>query len=1132
MLKRIAPLLHQTLRSIHTTFSRFLAIVAIVALGTGFFAGLMMTGPDMRQAMDTYYDDNHVWDIRLISTLGFSNDDIHQFDDVEGVRACMPNHTVDAIARMNDTQVAVRVSSFDTHMAQQFIDEHAYAAKDSSFGFLNRFQLVTGRLPQSPDECLAAAYAPHAQLSEGDIVDITSANEDLDKIFSIRHLRVVGTITSPLYPYTRSFGSTTIGSGSIDQYIFVPTSTFQQDFPYTELYISVEGADSVQSNSDAYKNIVGATKERLEAQKDRMSVFRQHEVQELAQSKLDEKKTEFEQQKDEAFEKLEAGESELARKHSKLQESWRKYTQGTSKLKASREAFESQKAASQNKLSQAQTRLATQEKTLLSTLRAQGIDVSSLEQAQTVLQQRIQDFKLRAQEGQTTGSKQVEDAATKKQFSTLDTPPFASDRSAKNTSSNRVARLHVPHAPFSQAASSLSKQTVSPDEQLQGLQQGLAGIQQLLAAKAKLQDERAVADKKLEHAEQELAQAQAKLDASYVRLQEGQKKYDEGARVLAQRKQELDDKFATVQKQLDDAQETIDTTDLPDMYILDRSQHEGAAIYHADTERMDALARVFPFMFFLVAALVSLTTMTRMVEDERILIGTYKALGYSTIQIATKYLIYALLAAGVGSVLGVGVLCQVLPLIIMKAYSVIYAIPLLPPPLPIKADVAVFSAGLGIGITLIATICSVLSSLREQPAPLMLPRAPKAGKRILLERIRPLWRRISFSWKVTLRNLFLYKKRLFMTVIGIAGCTALLLVGFGLHDAIWDIINKQYVDITHYQMTVGLNDHANDLDVQHVKDVLNQHPEIEHIDRVHTAHMAAKGEDDTLSSTHVDVVVPQSLDIFNKSITLKNRISGKQVPFDDSSVVISEKLATLHHLRVGDTLVLFDRDKVGNSVGAGHKLTITGICENYVGTTVYIAPTIFAKISSSHVMYETLFIQAPDLKPGEQQQNIASELHSCDDVSLVAFSDETISLYRNMISVVDYVVAVLIISAVLLAFIVLYNLTNINIEERLREIASLKVLGFTKREIYAYIFREVFLLSLLGDVFGLGVGVYLERFVVATAEVDYVMFSRTIHLESFVIAFVLTLVFTGLILLVMTPKLNRIDMVESLKSVD
>ena len=1125
MLKRIAPLLHQTLRSIHTTFSRFLAIVAIVALGTGFFAGLMMTGPDMRQAMDTYYDDNHVWDIRLISTLGFSNDDIHQFDDVEGVRACMPNHTVDAIARMNDTQVAVRVSSFDTHMAQQFIDEHAYAAKDSSFDFLNRFQLVTGRLPQSPDECLAAAYAPHAQLSEGDIVDITSANEDLDKIFSTRHLRVVGTITSPLYPYTRSFGSTTIGSGSIDQYIFVPTSTFQQDFPYTELYISVEGADSVQSNSDAYKNIVGATKERLEAQKDRMSVFRQHEVQELAQSKLDEKKTEFEQQKNEAFEKLEAGESELARKHSKLQESWRKYTQGTSKLKASREAFESQKAASQNKLSQAQTRLATQEETLISTLRAQGMDVSTLAQVQIVLESRLQALKEK-QNQQNVDNRVVGENSSER------LPEHIRSNSKQQLATLGDSRQSIQHNKTRVILATAREHVSTSYDEIQRVQQQLAGVQQLLAAKAKLQDERAVADKKLTHAEQELAQAQAKLDASYVRLQEGQKKYDEGARVLAQRKQELDDKFATVQKQLDDAQETIDTTDLPDMYILDRSQHEGAAIYHADTERMDALARVFPFMFFLVAALVSLTTMTRMVEDERILIGTYKALGYSTIQIATKYLVYALLAAGIGSVLGVGVLCQVLPLIIMKAYSVIYAIPLLPPLLPIKADVAVFSAGLGIGITLIATICSVLSSLREQPAPLMLPRAPKAGKRILLERIRPLWRRISFSWKVTLRNLFLYKKRLFMTVIGIAGCTALLLVGFGLHDAIWDIINKQYVDITHYQMTVGLNDHANDLDVQHVKDVLNQHPEIEHIDRVHTAHMAAKGEDDALSSTHVDVVVPQSLDIFNKSITLKNRISGKQVPFDESSVVISEKLATLHHLRVGDTLVLFDRDKVGNSVGAGHKLTITGICENYVGTTIYIAPTFFAKISSSPVMYETLFIQAPDLKPGEQQQNIASELHSCDDVSLVAFSDETISLYRNMISVVDYVVAVLIISAVLLAFIVLYNLTNINIEERLREIASLKVLGFTKREIYAYIFREVFLLSLLGDVFGLGVGVYLERFVVATAEVDYVMFSRTIHLESFVIAFVLTLVFTGLILLVMTPKLNRIDMVESLKSVD
>lgn len=1125
MLKRIAPLLHQTLRSIHTTLSRFLAIVAIVALGTGFFAGLMMTGPDMRQAMDTYYDDNNVWDIRLISTLGFSNDDIHQFDDVEGVRACMPNHTVDAIARMNDTQVAVRVSSFDTTMAQQFVGEHAHAAKDSSYDFLNRFQLVTGRLPQSPDECLVAAYAPHAQLSEGDIVDITSANEDLDKIFSTRHLRVVGTITSPLYPYTRSFGSTTIGSGSIDQYIFVPTSTFQQDFPYTELYISVEGADSVQSNSSAYKNIVGATKERLEDQKDRMSVFRQHEVQELAQSKLDEKKSEFEQQKDEAFEKLEAGESELARKHRTLQDSWRTYTQGTSKLKASREAFESQKAASQNKLSQAQMRLAAQEETLLSTLRAHGMDVSSLEQAQTILENHLQTLKEK-QNQQNVDNRVVDENSSEQ------SPEHIRSNSNQQLATLGDNRQSIQHNKTRAIMATAREHVSAPYEEIQRVQQQLAGVQALIAAKAKLQDERAVADKKLAHAEQELAQAQAKLDASYTRLQEGQKKYDEGARELAQRKQELDDKFATVQKQLDDAQETIDTTDIPDIYILDRSQHEGAAIYHADTERMDALARVFPFMFFLVAALVSLTTMTRMVEDERILIGTYKALGYSTIQIATKYLTYALLAAGIGSVLGVGVLCQVLPLIIMKAYSVIYAIPLLSPPLPIKADVAVFSAGLGIGITLIATICSVLSSLREQPAPLMLPRAPKAGKRILLERIRPLWRRISFSWKVTLRNLFLYKKRLFMTVIGIAGCTALLLVGFGLHDAIWDIINKQYVDITHYQMTVGLNDHANDLDVQYVKDVLTQHPEIEHIDRVHTAHMSAKGEDDALSVTHVDVVVPQSLDIFNKSITLKNRISGKQVPFDESSVVISEKLATLHHLRVGDTLVLFDRDKVGNSVGAGHKLTITGICENYVGTTVYVAPAIFAKISSSPVMYETLFIQAPDLKPGEQQQNIASELHSCDDVSLVAFSDETISLYRNMISVVDYVVAVLIISAILLAFIVLYNLTNINIEERLREIASLKVLGFTKREIYAYIFREVFLLSLLGDVFGLGVGVYLERFVVATAEVDYVMFSRTIHLESFVIAFVLTLVFTGLILLIMTPKLNRIDMVESLKSVD
>ena len=566
--------------------------------------------------------------------------------------------------------------------------------------------------------------------------------------------------------------------------------------------------------------------------------------------------------------------------------------------------------------------------------------------------------------------------------------------------------------------------------------------------------------------------------------------------------------------------------------MLDRSQSEGAATYHADTQRMDRLAAVFPTIFFLVAALVSLTTMTRTVEDDRQQIGTYKALGYGTARIAQKYLIYAGLAAGVGAVAGILLLSQVLPAIVTYAYSIIYVVPLLRFPIPIDVPKALLAALIGVGVTLGATWAAVVSTLRETPAALMLPRAPKPGRRILLERVRPLWARLSFSWKVTFRNLFRYKRRLVMTVVGIGGCTALLLVGFGLHDSIWDIIDGQFGPIVHYNATVGMDEGADELDVADTCDYLASQEGTTTLVRVHEGMGQAEGPGGTdEGKTRVTVVVPREADELSQAVTLRERVGKAPVAFDDDAVVVTEKLAGLQDVTVGDTLTVYDQDDVGNPTGPGHALTVTGVAENYVGNYVYVGRSAWARAGGEQSpAFSTLLVSLTN--DPEARSAIADDLHGRDHVSTVVFTDETIEMYRNALSSVNLVVVVLTVSAAALALIVLYNLTSINVAERVREIASLKVLGFTRREVHAYVFREVALLAVLGDILGMLLGVWLEHFVVVTAEVDYVMFGREIHPASFAVSFALTLVFTALALLSMRGKLDRVDMVESLKSVD
>lgn len=652
-------------------------------------------------------------------------------------------------------------------------------------------------------------------------------------------------------------------------------------------------------------------------------------------------------------------------------------------------------------------------------------------------------------------------------------------------------------------------------------------------AKKQLDDGRAV----LEANKRKLAQAKADLDSgrkeldtnrkkladARVQIADGKKKLTKAKSDLAsgkieyeKNKAEADSKLADAAKKLTDGENELNKLEKPIWYVLDRHSNVGFASFSGDADRMDSLSTVFPLIFFLVAALVALTTMTRMVEEERILIGTYKALGFSNAKVASKYLIYAALASVLGSIAGILVGFRILPAVVWKAYGILYTAPaLVMPPNLNYAFGAAFSA---VFCTMAATWAACRSTLSESPANLMLPRAPKAGKRILLERITPIWSRMGFIQKVTARNLFRYKKRFFMTVIGIAGCTGLLVTGYGVKDSVSEIVSKQFDEIYLYNATVGLK--GSDVKPG-LAALLNDKNNFSGWMKVSSKTADVAAGDKTMSAS---LFVPEKASQLKTFIDLRDRITHRDIPFGENSVILTEKLSKQLSVGVGGSVT------VKNSAGREVSFKVTDVTENYVFHYVYISPS----------LYKSTMGEAPDYNevdsictaPENGHKALTEKIMEQDGVGTFSFMRDVTSKYDTMIESMNMIVLVLIISAGLLAFIVLYNLTNINVTERQRELATIKVLGFFDNEVSAYIFRETALLTVIGCVLGLGLGILLQSFVVQTAEVDMMMFGRIIKPMSFVWSAAFTLFFGAVVNLVMYRKLKKIDMVESLKSVE
>ncbi|MDO4567134.1 MAG: ABC transporter permease, partial [Oscillospiraceae bacterium] len=579
---------------------------------------------------------------------------------------------------------------------------------------------------------------------------------------------------------------------------------------------------------------------------------------------------------------------------------------------------------------------------------------------------------------------------------------------------------------------------------------------------------------------------------------------------------EAEEEIAEGENELKEYEQELEDLDDCRWYVLSREANMGYASFTADADRMASIATVFPLLFFLVAALVALTTMTRMVDEERGIIGTYKALGYSNARIMSKYLLYALWATIFGALLGISAGFYTLPAVCWNSYLLVYTAPRLIQIYHINYALQAFLASSL--CTLGATYSACRSLLKEWPSRLMLPKAPPMGKRIFLERLGFLWKRFSFIGKVTFRNIFRYKKRLIMALVGIAGCTGLMLTGFGIKDSISAILDKQFEEIYLYDSTITLKDSelserssaALEADFSDYIFLMNK-----------TVELSAGGT--TLQGCYI--TVPESAADLEDYIVLRTRTGGEKVEFTESSVVITEKAARELGLKIGDTVEVKEgEDKTLYFV-------ISGICENYVQHYLYIAPSVYESAANEAAEMNTIIARSNAASTAERDAD-AKELLDYAEFSTVSFSEDVISQYSDMIKSLDYITLVLIFCAGALAFVVLYNLTNINISERIRELATIKVLGFFNGELAAYIFRETALLTLMGGLIGLGAGVIMHAFVITTVEVDMVMFGRNIEPLSFVYSFLLTWVFTAIVDLFMYRKLKSIDMVESLKSID
>ncbi len=1178
-------LFRDTLRTVKKSFSRYISILLIVALGTAFFTGIKATAPDMFATAKEYFAECNLMDIRVQSTVGLTDDDISAIKRITGIEYAKGEKFVDALVRVNGeiesdidgTQISTRAYGISPADIANFLN----GVDDGNY--INRVQLIEGKYPSSAGECLvdASDLSTPDSFVIGSKITLEKAGGDAPSGLSVSEFTIVGIIRSPYY-ISFERGNTNIGSGKIGTFILIPDEAFSTDY-YTEVYAKVDGSDSYEPFSDEYydfispyvtavqslsatqvqqrvstlrpqllKQIEDSEKTITEKSSDATSAMKEldstiESLQQLvdngeqlladAQAEFDEKFADAENALGNNSAQLDAALQDYQDKYEIWETNKEQYNESVKTLSEKQEQYDrlyAECTSAQQQVNSLNTAISTTNSLIsaadnvMQSIQDKNVSASSQEQVQSVItmMQTTYPELYSAIKSLTTQGLAMEIIANVEPYIEQQKQKLADQekqiKEKKAILDTLAENLETMKAALEQA----SVDSANTKKQLDSAATDLANYKDELTQKGI-----SIQSGELQLQIQKI-QEQAKLDELTQQVQSAPANLEAAQKKRAEADAQLTSSLAAARAELNSAKELYAKLDNIKWTVYDRSDTPGYSSYGQSVSNINALSNIFPIFFFLIAALVCLTTMTRLVEEERVLLGTYKALGYTSSAVMMKYVVYSLSACIFGTVLGVSIAVFLFPYAINAAYGIMYEIPHLIYKIP-WLDILICFA-LSVACTTLSTVTVLTKELKLTPSVLMRPKAPKAGKRILLEKAAAVWKKMSFSAKITARNLFRHKIRFLMTVAGVAGCCALILASLGMFDSVSAILTKQYGEnaISKYDFQIVFDNAQTTGTHTAAFNAAASDAGIKDLTLTAMKSMTAFGTD-TDKKTDVYVFVPEKPAELPTFINLRNRQTGEQLTLDDSGAIITEKLAQMANVEPGDAINFSDSD------GNVYSVTVSAIAENYTFHYIYMTESVYRTATSREPEYfyaigrlSDNIVSSDADATATAKGRLASDMVLTDGITALAYTSDTTESIGHITDALSWVILLFVFSATVLAFVVLYNLSNINIIERNRELATLKVLGFTDREMNAYIYRENIILSAVGIVFGIVLGIVLHRLLITYTSIDTVMYGQTISWHSYLIACGLTVLFIVSVNLILRKKIKTIDMVSSLKSVE
>ncbi len=1010
-------ILKNSFRKINKSKGRFLSLILIVILGTSFFAGIRETATDMIKTIDSYYDETNLYDFKIVSTMGLTDDDLKSLNEIKGVEK---------------TEGAY---SFDTLINGDVV-------KVSSITNINKVSLIKGRMPKNNDECLGEKGA----FKIGDEITI-----DDDTYLKNNTCKIVGTINSSNYIYENK-GISTIGDGKLDSLIYVLKDNFKIDY-YTEIYLLATGAKNEIASTDSYQEIIDKVDSKLQKIKPLRETARYEEILKEAMDKIVLEENKLNSLKNENNSKFKNALKTLDDSKNKLDKATSEYNSNLSTLNSKKETTESELNNGFNSLNNAKNEFN-------SALSGANLTVDILDSTLNTITTNISELE-----------KQIENADP--------------SSSIYETLTYRLNELKT------------SKENIET----------LINTNNTLKEQEKtLNESLNTWNSEYNKALKELNKAKEEIDNGYIELENGYNEYNRNYNTYLEEITKYEDEIAK-------SKEEVNSLEKPIWYLQTRSDSTGYTSFYESATKVDSIATVFPLFFILISFLMAFNTMNRMIEEERGEIGTFVSLGISKKTICFSYLLYVFVACIIGLIIGLSIGYNLIPRVLYTVYSAAFTLPsLITYVNPIVCLVIIF-------VTIILMSLVVFITLHNDfklvPATILRPASPKNGKKVLLEKITIIWNKLSFSWKITVRNLFRYKKRIFMTVLGIAGCTALLLTGFGIKDSLSSLIDIQFNDITHYDATLVLNDKNYE-----EKDILNSLSinNITEYLKTNISSYTFKAGTKKLDFTLIAFMDDNSIDDY---ISLKT-LDKKKITLNDDGVIISEKMAELLNAKVGKNI------SIRNTDNELFVVKVAGICENYVSNYMYMNKTYYKKIFNDD-KYNSFIV---NLSNDVSKEKLSNNLIETNYFSTIQYTSDSMKTFNDVIVGMNNIVYLILAFSSFLAITVLYNLTIININERQREIATLKVLGFRDKEVSSYVYRETIILTIVGIFVGLFLGIFLNAFVLIVAETDEILFVKTIKPISYIISFIIVVIFSVIVQIVTYFILKRINMIDSLKSVE